>query len=136
MLDYTNFCCPDCWQPYMSSLSPLHLGTGRRRCPNCGAIFCDGSREWPELTRMERFEYVFPATVLVFTSVAVILMVVALVVSNSLREWDLMAGVVSFTMVLPWLPYFLSRRTQIVESKERYARKLALGGSDELILPL
>jgi hypothetical protein len=52
-----------------------------------------------------------------------------------LRELKLMLGVLAACMILPWTPYFLSRRDSVQSSKERFARRQTFGSSEDLILP-
>jgi hypothetical protein len=56
---YFKFFCTNCKQVYLRSLSPFQLGSGKRRCPKCAMISNDGSREWPELRPIQKFEYAF-----------------------------------------------------------------------------
>ena len=58
------FECAACGRVYARSISPFLLGTGRRRCKKCQEVFADGSREWRELSRFEKFKYLFPALAL------------------------------------------------------------------------
>jgi hypothetical protein len=39
-------------------------------------------------------------------------------------------------MVLPWIPYFLSRSDAVRSSRERFVRRQSLGDGQDVILPL
>jgi hypothetical protein len=130
-----RFLCPGCGKTYLKSLSPLFLGTGKRRCPNCAIVFADGSKEWPELQPMQKFEYICPTMVLGYFGGLVVVIGVAFFAAADSRELELMLGVLTLCMILPWIPYFLSRRDSIRSSKERFVRRQTFGSSEDLILP-
>ena len=129
-----RFYCPLCGKAYARSVSPLLLGKGRRKCPKCGGVFNDGAREWWELTRMQGFEYVFPATVLGYLGGVVV--VVAFIWSTdwSPREKLFMSEMIALLMVMPWAPYFIGLAKRVRESVARLGRHKVFGDTDEFIL--
>jgi hypothetical protein len=52
-----EFFCPKCGKRIAIALSAFILGPGWRRCRKCGEVIRDGSREWDELARRNRLEY-------------------------------------------------------------------------------
>lgn len=130
-----QFRCPHCAKVYKRSLTPLQLGTGKRRCQHCATVFDDGSKEWPDLLPIKKFEYIFPTMTLGYFGGLAIVIGYALVIAADLRELDLMMGVLVLCMILPWLPYFLSRLSEIRRSKDRFERRAKFGMTEELILP-
>ena len=130
-----RFSCTDCRKVYLTSLSPQQLGTGKRRCPNCAMIFRDGAKEWPELAPMQKFEYLFPTTVLGYFGGMIVVISFGFFAAADYRELDLMLGTLLLCIILPWLPYFLRRWDAIRSSKERFVRRQTLGSNEDVILP-
>src|SRR3974390_1334662 len=122
-----RFYCPLCGKAYARSVSPLLLGTGRRKCQ-------DGAREWWELTRMQRFEYVFPATVLGYLGGVVVVVAFILSTDWSPREKVFMADMIALLMVIPLAPYFIGLAKRVRESVARLGRHKVFGDTDEFIL--
>jgi hypothetical protein len=131
---YYNFSCSHCGRGYGGSLSPFQLGTGRRRCKNCNTVFNDGSREWPELTKMQKFEYVFPTTVLGYMGAFLIVIGTAYWIGSDLHEKLFLVELMLFLMGLPWVPYFIGRARRIRQSVERFERHRVFGDTEEFIL--
>ena len=136
MIYYYTFSCTSCGKIYLKSLSPLPLGTGKRRCQAYAAVFQDAAREWPELRSMQKFEYVFPTMVLGYFGAMIVIIGYAFYVATDSRELNLMLGVLALCMLLPWVPYFLRRRDAIRASKERFLRRELLGSNEDVILPV
>ena len=84
---------------------------------------------------MQKFEYICPTMVLGYFGGLVVVIGVAFFAAVDLRELELMLGVLTLCMILPWIPYFLSRRDLIRSSKERFVRRQTFGSSEDLILP-
>jgi hypothetical protein len=133
---YYTFSCTNCRKAYLRSLSPFQLGTGKRRCQACATVFHDGSREWPELRPMQKFEYVFPTMVLGYFGALMVTVGYAFYVAADSQELGLMLGVLALCMMVPWIPYFLKRRDAIRSSRERFVRRQLLGSSEDVILPV
>jgi len=133
---YYRFRCSACGHRYTNRLSPILLGTGRRRCRTCGVVFHDGCKEWPELSAFQKFEYFFPTTVLGFSAAAILIAVVAIFIFRDETKVGLAFGSIVFLVsMLPWVPYFLLQWRHIPKSMARFARRSVLGGdSDEFIL--
>ena len=130
------YTCPICRKTYQRSLSPFQLGSGKRRCPNCTSVFDDGTKEWPELLPMKKFEYVCPTMVTGYFGGAAIVIGYAFFAAVNSRELNLMLGVLLLCMILPWIPYFLSRRDAIRSFRERFVRRQSLGDGQDVILPV
>jgi hypothetical protein len=84
---------------------------------------------------MQKFEYICPTMVLGYFGGLVIVIGFALFAAADSRELELMLGVLALCMILPWTPYFLSRRDSVRSSKERFARRQTFGSNEDLILP-
>lgn len=132
---YYKFSCNSCRRQYATKLSPILLGTGRRRCKACGLVFHDGCKEWPQLTGSQKFQYFFPTTVLACSAAAFLVALVAVLIFRDQPALGLeMASVVFLVVMLPWMPYFLLQWRHISASESRFARRSALGDSEEFVL--
>jgi hypothetical protein len=60
-LRWTSYGCPYCENIFRRDYFPsnIHLGSGERLCLNCGRVFDDGTREWPDLTLGRKFRFLF-----------------------------------------------------------------------------
>jgi hypothetical protein len=96
-------------------------------------IFDDGTKEWPELPSIKKFEYVCPTMVLGYFGGTAVVIGYAFFAASDSRELDLMLGVLLLCMILPWIPYFLSRRDAIRSSKERFLRRQSLGDGQDIL---
>jgi hypothetical protein len=131
---YYRFYCQACGKKYTSSLSPLQLGTGRRRCQKCAAVFNDGSREWSQLSGMQKFEYIFPTMVLGYLCAFALVIGTAFWIGGDGKEKLFLVELMVLLMGFPWIPYFLIRAKRISESRERHERHKVFGDTDEFIL--
>jgi hypothetical protein len=61
-LRWTSYGCPYCENIFRRDYWQynVHLGSGGRLCLNCGKVFDDGTREWPDLTLGRKFRFLFP----------------------------------------------------------------------------
>jgi predicted RNA-binding Zn-ribbon protein involved in translation (DUF1610 family) len=135
ILRYYTFNCPACGKEYANRLSSVLLGTGKRKCKKCGAVFLDGCKEWPELSGSQKFQYFFPTVVLGFVTGGVLVGAFAIFTfGDDLRMGFFMSGVVLSMFAMPWVPYFLLQRRHIPESRERYERHKVFGDTDEFVL--
>jgi hypothetical protein len=98
-------------------------------------VFRDDSREWPELKAAQRFEFVFPTTVLGYFGGLVVTLFVAIPQMADAGERNMALGAVALLMMLPWVPYFLKRQTAIKESVARFSRRQSLQEGIQIILP-
>jgi hypothetical protein len=85
---------------------------------------------------MKKVEYVFPTMVLGYFGGMAVVIGYAFFAAADSRELDLMLGVLLLCMILPWLPYFLSRRDAIRSSKERFSRRQSLGDGQDVVMPV
>ena|SRR5713226_1899534 len=135
ILRYYTFNCSSCGAEYKNKLSPILLGTGKRRCKKCGVAFLDGCKEWPELTGHQKFQYFFPTSVLGFVVGAVLVGAIAVLVFSDQLGLGLLMGATAFGMfALPWAPYFLLQWRHIPKSRARYERHKIFGDTEEFIL--
>jgi len=59
---WTNYHCPFCEGVFRRDYWPnnVRLGSGERTCKNCGKVFDDSAREWPELRVAKKLRFFFP----------------------------------------------------------------------------
>jgi hypothetical protein len=133
-LRFYRFHCPVCKRRYLMSVSPVLLGTGRRRCEKCQSVFNDGSHEWPELSGQQKFEYVAPTTVLGYFGGVVLTFVAIFILEPGTRERIFYTEMILLFMCLPWVPYFVGRARRVRESTDRLDRHKVFGDTDEFIL--
>jgi hypothetical protein len=113
-----HFACPHCGGDLGKSLSAISVGPSRRVCPSCWKEYL-GPGEWPQLSFGERFDYLFPMTVLMYLGLAVVLVVTGAISGDDSHE-KLFLGSVAFALFfIPWLPYFAKRFLEITRSKAR-----------------
>ena len=135
VIRYYSFSCTACGRHYAEKLSPVLLGTGKRRCKKCGAVFRDGCKEWPQLEGSQKFQYFFPTMVLGFFGAGVVLPLAVAWLIRDQPEVVLPMGVIAFlTFALPWIPYFLLQWRHIPKSRARYERHRVFGDTDEFVL--
>jgi hypothetical protein len=115
---YYKFSYAICGRTFRSSISPFELGSGLRRWPNCTSVFPDTSQEWPELTALERFEYVCPVMVLEYFEVATVTLAVVIPQLADGNETWLTIGVVAPVMKLPWALIYFVGRTRLGNRKK------------------
>jgi hypothetical protein len=135
IIRYYSFKCPRCGQEYTNRMSRILLGTGKRRCRTCEEVFNDGCKEWPELTRSEKFDYFLPTTTLGFVAGALIMAAIAIYISkDDLTSAFSIAGFILLMFAAPWIPFFLLQWRHVPKSKARFERRRAFGNSDEFVL--
>ena len=73
--------CPHCRHVYRLVFGPgdVFLGEGRRTCASCHKAFRDRSKEWAEVSSLDRFFFLFPG----FACIWVLLGIIA----GSLLAW-------------------------------------------------
>jgi|SRR5579859_1057913 len=59
---WTSYKCPHCGHVFRRDFWPgsVRLGSGQRTCQECGTLFDDGSREWPELAFESKLRLFLP----------------------------------------------------------------------------
>ena len=59
---WISYQCPHCHAVFRVDYWPnkVRLGSGKRTCQKCGKWFDDGSREWPQLTLIQKLRFFFP----------------------------------------------------------------------------
>lgn len=113
-----RFTCPHCGGDLGKSLSAVRAGTGKEVCLYCWKEYV-GSKEWPQMSLADKFDLLFPPTVLIYIGVALILAISGVMAGYDSHE-KLFLGFMGFSLfALPWVPYFVKRYRQIVRSKPR-----------------
>lgn len=124
MVLFYRFSCPYCTTGYANRLSPILLGTGTRNCVACKHIFSDKSREWVELTPIQKFQYFLPPTVLGFVGGALVMAVLTiLILRDEINSAVAIAGLILLMFAGPWIPYFLLQWRHIPRSQERFQQR-------------
>jgi hypothetical protein len=117
----TVYRCPNCRSIYKVILGPgdVFLGEGNRTCSKCHEEFRDRSKEWPIVSSIDRFLFLFPMVVGGWMLIALVACILF-----SYEAWNLgttpvlMIGAVFFG--LPLLAWFLFRGYQIASSVHRF----------------
>jgi len=117
----TVYRCPNCRKAYKMVLGPgdVFLGEGERTCSKCRTEFRDRAKEWPMLSALDRFFFLFPGFVCGWLLIALI--------SCSLLSWfEWTRGTttvlipVAISFAAPLIAWFVFRSWQIVRSVHRF----------------
>jgi hypothetical protein len=118
---WTCYGCPYCESIFRRDYwqHSVHLGSGERLCPNCGKVFDDGTREWPELTLGRKLRFLFPPLpVAIFGG-----FLLAGILSSTMTPDGHGLFVVVFAMtvgLIPLLIFSLAQLPWIFRSNRRY----------------
>jgi len=136
MLDFHiyKFRCPVCRRIYTTSLTPLLLGTGRRKCKKCGSTFRDGTREWPQFGGWEKFEYLFPLMALGWIITVISVAWIESPTRSESGHIQRYIVEVLAVIIVPWVPFYLWRAHLIGRSIQRFERHKLFGDTDDFIL--
>jgi hypothetical protein len=116
-----EFFCPKCGKRFSMTMSLFLLGPGWRRCKKCGEVVRDGSREWDELQRWEKLDYVLPSSMRHYLIVLVLISAIIMIASDSWRNALPTVGWMIVTSIIIWLPVLLLKSRRVRESRERFA---------------
>src|SRR5260370_38857313 len=122
---YDRF-CSKCGGRITIALSAFRLGTGWRRCRKCGEVTRDGSREWDELTRGEKAEYMWPQAMRHYFALFVLVAVIIAAKSGNWHDSRVALTWMSLASIILWMPGLFLRCIRMQESRKRFAR---YGGS-------
>jgi hypothetical protein len=118
-LRWTAYKCPHCGHVFRRDFwsANFWLGPGDRICKNCGDIFDDGSREWPELSMARKFRIFFPPLLVGISGGFMLAGVLTLFLP--VPDWRvvLFASVIA---LLPALLWSLIRLPWVIRSIHRY----------------
>ncbi len=115
-----EFFCPKCGTRFSMTMSPFLLGPGWRRCKKCGEVVRDGSREWDELHRWERLEYVAPSAMRHYLILLVLISGIIVIASDGWRDARTTVSWMVVTSAIIWLPGLLLKSRKVRESRERF----------------
>ena len=122
LLDLTIYRCPHCRSIYKVIPGPgvIFLGDGQCTCAKCQKAFRDRSKEWPVISSIDRFLFLFPIAVggwILFTFAAACLLFFYgyLIFANN----NLLPLVIAI-FVLPLTAWFSFRGYQIICSVRRF----------------
>ena len=117
----TVYRCPCCRSVYKVILGPgdIFLGEGRRNCSHCHKGFRDRSKEWPVLTSLEQFFYLFPTVVCGWVLFALIICGLLAWSEGALGTIRIALLTASF-FVIPLMAWFAVRGYQIARSIHRF----------------
>lgn len=121
-LRWTIYKCPHCGHVFRRDYWPgnVWLGAGEHVCKNCGKIFDDGSREWPELPLARMLRLLFPPLIIGVWGGFVVAAVASLFIGpRDEQSWLIVILVSSFGLVpaVAWSPIQLAR---VIRSIHRY----------------
>jgi hypothetical protein len=118
-LRWTSYACPHCGQVFRRDFWPekVRLGHGQRACDECGAVFDDGTREWPQLSVFKKLRFFFPPLLI---GISGGLLLAAILVSI-LPQRDWRVAVVGLILALiPLFFWSLIRWPWVFRSIRRY----------------
>ena len=121
-LRWTSYCCPHCKTVFHKDFWPsnVRLGCGKRTCRKCGRVFKDGSREWPELGRAQKFRFYLPPGIQAITGGLLFCAIFTLVIAPR-DVLNIPAGVIVFLVFLsPTFVWCLVRLLWVQRSRHRF----------------
>jgi len=120
----TVYRCPNCRSVYKVILGPgdVFLGEGHRTCSKCRQAFRDRSKEWPEISSIDRVFSLFPMVVGGWMIAAI-----AACVLFSYLRWNLgttpVLTLVAIFFLMPLIAWFAFRGYQIFRSVRRFGAR-------------
>jgi len=119
---WTSYKCPHCGHVFRRNFWPsaIRLESGQRKCKECGMLFDDGSREWPELPFGRRLRLFLPPLAIGIWGGFLVAAVISLYVSpRDEHSWGVvfLVSAVGLIPVLAWSPVALMR---VIYSIHRY----------------
>ena len=117
----TVYRCPFCRSLYKMILGPgaVFLGEGHRICSKCRRVFRDRSKEWPEISSIDRALFLFPMVVVGWMIFAVFACVLFSFFGWNLGTTSVLTFVATFFAV-PLIAWFALRGYQIFCSARRF----------------
>jgi hypothetical protein len=118
----TVYRCPNCRSVYRMVLGPgdVFLGEGHRTCSKCQQAFRDRSKEWSEISSIDRFLFLFPMVVGGWMIVAFVACVLFSYIGWTLGTTSVLALVAIFFVML-LIAWFVFRGYQIFCSVCRFS---------------
>ena len=120
-LRWTEYRCPHCHAVFRRDFWPdnVRLGGGVTTCVNCGKVFDDGSREWPEMHFGRKLRYLLPPGIQIMTASFLIFGIGTLCVAPSdVLSWQIGVIFVGGSL-LPTIVWFVIRFVPIRRSNVR-----------------
>ena len=118
----TVYRCPNCRFVYKVVLGPgdVFLGEGHRTCSRCQQAFRDRSKEWSEISSIDRILFLVPMVVggwMIFAFIACVLF--------SYLGWTLdttpVVTLIAISFLMPLIAWFVFRGYQIFRSVRRFS---------------
>lgn len=112
--------CPHCGSFYKMTLSrkPSMIGQGTRVCRSCGKTFSDKTKEWVQMTTLEKFHALVP----IFYKLMLFIWTLVIITGISAGESKDLPGVLIILSCLSlvfWSPFFLLQCIAIKKSLQR-----------------
>jgi hypothetical protein len=124
---WTTYLCPHCNGAFRRDYWPhnVRLGSGERICSNCGKVFDDDAREWPELIWLKKLRYLLPPGIIA-TGVSFLLVGIgALVIApRDVVNWQVAVIIVGLS-ISPTVVWCMLRAILIRQSIHRYENEPA-----------
>ena len=118
----TVYRCPNCRSVYRVVLGPgdVFLGEGHRTCSKCRQVFRDRSKEWSEISSIDRVLFLVPMVVGGWMVVAFAACVLFSYLGWTFGTTPVLALVATF-FVMPLIAWFVFRGYQIFCSVRRFS---------------
>ena len=118
----TVYRCPNCRSVYRVVLGPgdVFLGEGHRTCSKCRQAFRDRSKEWSEISSIDRVLFLFPMVVGGWMMLAFVASVLLSYLGWTVGTTPVLALVATF-FVMPLIAWFVFRGYQIFCSVRRFS---------------
>jgi len=118
----TVYRCPNCRSVYRVVLGPgdVFLGEGHRTCSKCRQAFRDRSKEWSEISSIDRVLFLFPRVVGGWMMLAFVASVLLSYLGWTVGTTPVLALVATF-FVMPLIAWFVFSGYQIFCSVCRFS---------------
>jgi len=113
--------CPHCRSVYKLApgLGDVFLGKGERTCSKCEKAFRDRSQEWPELSTLDRFFFLFPGAVCIWTLLGIIFRALFSWAGWTFGKTQILLPA-ALIFVTPLIAWFVFRGFQVARSIHRF----------------
>jgi hypothetical protein len=125
-LRWTSYSCLHCAHVFWRDFWPynVRLGCGQRTFNNCGKLFVDGSREWPELKTTRKLRFLFPPALLGISGGLFLAGILSVWISPRDEPSVDIVVIMSLFALVPLMTWCLIRLFWVYRSIHRYERKV------------
>jgi|SRR6185437_3783330 len=132
LLRWTTFRCPHCQAAFRRDYLPhkVRLGRGMHICKQCGKIFDDGAREWPQLQWSDKARCLLPVPLVGALIGTLLCSFIALhLAPRDEVNVEVVVAVLGLALVPAFL-WWIIRVPQVFRSIHRYENEPRLIGTD------